>query len=87
MVPAFDIFRIFSDGETLWIEAAATLHDAITQIQQLGAIQPGEYFIHSRKTGVEVSITVERSVTVEPQIVTRLQPPAIRYEPRMKAEN
>jgi len=83
MVPPFDIFRVLSDKEPLWIEAAVTLDDAITRVRQIGAAQSGKYFIHSQKTHVEVAMTVRRSANVRPKFSTRAEPLTVRHRPRL----
>jgi hypothetical protein len=81
MVPQFDIFRVLSAKEHLWIEAAVTLDDAITRVRQIGAVQSGKYFIHSQKTHVEIAITVRRSANVRPNFST--EPLTVRRRPRL----
>jgi len=81
MVPQFDIFRVLSAKEHLWIEAAVTLDDAITRVRQIGAVQSGKYFIHSQKTHVEIAITVRRSANVRPKFST--EPLTVRLRPRL----
>ncbi len=83
MVPQFDIFRVLSAKENLWIEAAVTLEDAITRVRQIGAVQSGRYFIHSQKTHVEIAITVRRSANVRPKFSTRSEPLTVRLRPRL----
>ncbi|MGB7727935.1 MAG: hypothetical protein WBL50_07885 [Candidatus Acidiferrum sp.] len=83
MVPQFDIFRVLSDKEPLWIEAAMTLEDAITRVRQIGAVQSGKYFIHSQKTHVEIAMTVRRSANVVPKFSTRSEPVTVRLHPRV----
>ena len=68
MVLPFDIFRVSNDGKPLWLEAEITLADAIARVRQLGALQSGRYFIHSHKTGVEISMTVWPSESFGPEL-------------------
>jgi hypothetical protein len=83
MIPPFDIFRVLNDQKPLWIEAAVTLDDAIARVRQIGTIRSGKYFIHSRKTGVEIAMTVRRSTNVRPKFITRSEPLTVRYHPRL----
>ena len=83
MVPPFDIFRVLNDQEPLWIEAAMTLDDAITRVRQIGAAQPGKFFIHSQKTGVEIAMTVRRSANIGPKFTTHSEPLTVRLHPRL----
>ena len=86
MVPSFDIFRVLNDQESLWMEAAVTLDDAITRVRQIGAEDSGQYFIHSQKTGVEIAMTVRRSANVRPNFRTRSEPLTVRLHPRRRPE-
>jgi hypothetical protein len=58
----FDIFFIDDSDQPVWQDALLTLDDALARVQQLGATYPGEYFIRSQKTSVEVSMRVNRGV-------------------------
>jgi hypothetical protein len=84
MVPPFDIFRVLSDQEPLWAEAAVTLHDAITRVGQIGAVQSGKYFIRSQKTSVEIAMMVRRSANVRTNFSTRSEPLTVRLHPRLR---
>lgn len=86
MVSPFDIYRVFKDGQLLWVEAALTLDDAMAQAKKLGASQSGEYLIHSQKTGVEVSMIVERLARVGPKLSNRSEQLTLRYRPERKPE-
>jgi hypothetical protein len=50
MIPEYDIFRVDTDGTPVWLGPADTFADAQAQIQQLGATQPGDYFIFNQTT-------------------------------------
>ncbi len=83
MVPQFDIFRVLSGKDPLWIEAAVTLDDAIARVRQIGAVQSGKYFIHSQKTHVEIAMTVRRSANVVPKFSTSSEPLTVRLHSRV----
>ena len=57
MIPPIDIFRMV-DGALVWEGPAPSVDDARIRVQQLGAIQPGEYVIFSQKTRNKISVTV-----------------------------
>ncbi len=57
MIPPIDIFRMV-DGALVWQEPSQSVDDARIRVQQLGAIQPGEYVIFSQKTGNKISVRV-----------------------------
>jgi hypothetical protein len=48
--PEYDIFRVDTDGTPVWLGPANTLNDARARIQQLGATEPGDYFIVNQTT-------------------------------------
>jgi hypothetical protein len=50
MLPPFDIFRVETNGEVLWIKSAADLKSARLAVNELMASSPGEYVIHSHST-------------------------------------
>lgn len=77
----FDIFRLDDGGQHVWQGGALTLDDAIARVHQLGASCSGEYLIRSQKTGVEVSLTVQRSSYVGFRLNVRSQPLSVRYRP------
>lgn len=83
MVPPFEIFRVFNDEEPLWVEAAMTLDDAILRVRQIGGVLPGEYLIHSKKTGVEICLTVPRSPNLRPGFNARSESLAVHHHPRL----
>jgi hypothetical protein len=58
MFPEYDIFRVYSDGITLWLEPAMTMDDAKARIQLLGATQPGDHLIFNQKTAEKISLSV-----------------------------
>jgi hypothetical protein len=60
VVPAFDIFRLDSTRQPVWQESAESMVDATMRVRLLGASLPGEYLIHSHKTGIEISISVKQ---------------------------
>jgi hypothetical protein len=55
MFEPFDIFRI-KDGQPLWIKSAPALAAAQSQVDRLGAIQPGEYMIFCHHTRERISV-------------------------------
>jgi len=57
MIPPIDIFRMV-EGDLVWEEPSPSVDDARIRVQQLGAIQPGEYVIFSQKTGNKISVRV-----------------------------
>jgi hypothetical protein len=81
MVPSFDIFRDPRDKEPVWIEAAAIMDDAIVGVRRLGALHSGEYFIQSKQTGVEVSMTVQRTESAAPKPSGCSEPLTVRHSP------
>jgi hypothetical protein len=58
MFPEYDIFRVHSDGTTLWLEPAMTLDAAKARIQLLGATQTGDYLIFNQTTAEKISLRV-----------------------------
>jgi hypothetical protein len=56
MIPEYDIFWVDTDGTPVWLGPASTLADAWTQIQQLGATEPGNYFIFDQKTAEKIAL-------------------------------
>ncbi len=81
----FDIFRVLSAKEPLWIEATVTLDDAITRVRQIGAVQSGKYFIRSQKTHVEIAMTVRCGANVVPKF-TSSEPLTVRLRPRVPCQ-
>ena len=57
MFEPFDIFQI-KDGQPSWINSAPALASAQSQVDQLGATQPGEYLIFCHRTNQKISINV-----------------------------
>ena len=86
MVPVFDIFRASDDGEPLWLEAEITLADAIARVRQLGALQSGRYFIHSHKTGIEISMTVWPSESFGPELGIYAEALTVRHRAAQNSE-
>jgi hypothetical protein len=83
MLPSFDIFRVFNDEEPIWVEAAQTLDDALGRVRQIGELLPGEYFVHSQKTGVEICLTIRRSLNILPKFTSRGEPLIVRHRPKL----
>ena len=55
MIPPFDVFKVESSG-LRWMELAEDLERAKARVKMLSASSPGEYLIHNRQTGENVSI-------------------------------
>jgi hypothetical protein len=51
MYPPFDIFRIDSEGQPVWVEAAETLSDARLRVNTLRRVKRSDYVIYSQRTG------------------------------------
>jgi hypothetical protein len=60
LIPPFDIFRVESDGRWVWQGVAETLDVARLHIKILMAGEPGNYVIHSPKTGHETIVKADR---------------------------
>jgi hypothetical protein len=56
ILDAFDIFRVETHG-VRWLESAATLDDAKSRIQQLNAVQHGDYVVLNHVTGIKTVFT------------------------------
>ena len=57
MIAPIDIFRVIDNGEHLWIEPSQTMNEATVRVRSLGM---GEYLIADQRTGVRVSLCVDR---------------------------
>jgi hypothetical protein len=55
MFEPFDIFRI-TDGHPIWVNSAPALATAQSQVDKLGAVQPGEYMIFCHRTREKISV-------------------------------
>jgi len=66
MVAPFDIFKTYNGREPVWLDAAGNIDDAIARVRQIGAMKAGKYLIHSRKTGVEIFLKVQRAAGTNP---------------------
>ena len=55
MSPAFNIFKVQSDGRLRWVESAGDLERATARAKKLAASAPGEYVI-TGQTGEKFSI-------------------------------
>jgi hypothetical protein len=51
MLPAFDIFRVESDGQLLWQDTAETLALARLRVKLLSVTKRADYVIYSQQTG------------------------------------
>lgn len=58
MTPKYDIFRRNKQGMEMWIEPALTLDGAKARIQELGATEPGDFFIFNHKSTEKVELRV-----------------------------
>jgi hypothetical protein len=56
MVKPFEIFRVCSDDQPLWLESATALDRARLRVEELGAWNPGEYLIYCHESGDQISI-------------------------------
>jgi hypothetical protein len=56
MLPPFDIFRVETNGEVLWIKSAADLKSARLAVKELMASSPCEYLIHSQRTSNDLVV-------------------------------
>ena len=52
----FDIFRVSENGSLLWVETAATLEAARSQVNGLQTTSAGDYVVVSQKTGNKMVI-------------------------------
>jgi len=55
MFQPFDIFRI-TDGHPIWVNSAPALATARSQVDRLGAGQPGEYMIFCHHTREKIPV-------------------------------
>jgi hypothetical protein len=60
MVEPFDIFRVSSDDQPLWLETVIALDGARRRVAELGVTNPGEYLIYCTGSGDEISINAGR---------------------------
>jgi hypothetical protein len=56
MVASFDIFRVDTHGDMLWVEAVAEFEGAKQRVAELMLAAPCEYLIFCQKTGHKTSI-------------------------------
>ncbi len=54
-----DIFRLDKDGKELWIERAGTFDAAKARVHELGAKEPGDFFIFNHKSAQRVELRIE----------------------------
>jgi hypothetical protein len=59
---AFRIYRVQSDGDLHFVEAAQSFDDATVRVRELGKLWPGEYVIDNEETGERVFVST-RDVT------------------------
>jgi len=55
MFEPFDIFRI-KDGHPIWVNSAPALATAQSQVDKLGALQPGDYMIFCHHTREKIPV-------------------------------
>ena len=60
MIPPLDIFKVYPNGDVLWIESARDIETAKTQIRMRGPAAPGEYVILSQITGRKTLFMVNK---------------------------
>jgi hypothetical protein len=53
----FEVFRVCSDDEPLWLESATSLGLAQLRVEELGTWNPGEYLIYCPESGEQLSIS------------------------------
>ena len=46
----FDIFRMQTDGESIWLDTAGSHEEGQTRISELRAATPGNYFLFNQKS-------------------------------------
>jgi hypothetical protein len=63
MIPPFDIFRTETEGGVQWLEAAATLEEALGRIRAIGGPSSREYLVLNQKTGQRLAVKVDESLT------------------------
>jgi hypothetical protein len=56
MIPPFDIFRVESDNQPVWVEAAPTLEDAQSRAEKLALSLKTEVWIFSQRTGNKIAV-------------------------------
>jgi hypothetical protein len=56
MLPPFDIFRMETNGDVLWIKSAADLKSARLAVKELMPSSPHKYLIHSHYTNNDLLI-------------------------------
>ncbi|MGB8325142.1 MAG: hypothetical protein WCE52_19455 [Candidatus Acidiferrum sp.] len=81
MTPTFDIFCVSINEELIWMEAASTLDGAMSRVQQIGSLKPGQYHIHSQKAGIQVSLRVAASEVVNAKVHLRSDHLTVRPKP------
>ena len=62
MPQPFDIFRIATDGDPVWIEAAQSLDAATARVNALREIVPCDYMILSQRTGKRIVFTAQGGI-------------------------
>jgi hypothetical protein len=57
----FDIFRMQTDGESLWLDTAASLEEGQARISELQTMNPGSYFLFNQKTQEKIFLNANKS--------------------------
>lgn len=78
MNSTFDIFAVSVNQELIWMESALTLDEAVSRVQQIGTQKPGQYHIHSQKTGIQVSLQISASEATSAKVHLRSEPLTLR---------
>ena len=66
MIPPFDLFSTNSEGELVWQAMVESLHVARLRIKILQDAHPGDYVIRSQRTGHNLVIKADGSITGSP---------------------
>ena len=62
MPQPFDIFKIATDGDPVWIEAAQSLDAATARVDALRETVPCDYMILSQRTGKRIVFTARGGI-------------------------
>ena len=62
MPQPFDIFKIATDGDPVWIEAAQSLDAATARVDALRETVPCDYMILSQRTGKRIVFTAQGGI-------------------------
>ena len=55
----FDVFQMQTDGESLWLDTAASLEEGQARISELQATNPGSYFLFNQKTQEKIFLNAD----------------------------